>query len=101
VPNALDFVKDPLNKKAMELIATVQEFGRPYMMHGAVPAARVDFLRAAFDATQKDPDYIAEIQRSGLDASPLTGAQVLEKLRGVLEAPKAVQEKARWSITYP
>ena len=101
VPNALDFVKDPLNRKAMELIATVQEFGRPYMMHGAVPAARVDFLRAAFDATQKDPDYIAEIQRSGLDASPLTGAQVLEKLRGVLEAPKAVQEKARWSITYP
>ena len=101
VPNALDFVKDPLNKKAMELIATVQEFGRPYLMHGAVPTARVDFLRTAYDATQKDPDYIAEIQRSGLDASPLTGAQVLEKLRRVLEAPKEVQDKARWSITSP
>lgn len=101
VPSAFDFVKDPLNKKAMELIATVQEFGRPYMVHGAVPKARVEFLRAAYDATMKDPDYIAEIQRSGLDASPLTGEQVLEKLRRVLEAPKEVQDKARWSITSP
>ncbi len=101
VPSAFDFVKDPLNKKAMELIATVQEFGRPYMVHSAVPKARVEFLRAAYDATMKDPEYIAEIQRLGLDASPLTGEQVLEKLRRVLEAPKEVQDKARWSITSP
>ena len=101
VPSAFDFVKDPLNKQAMELIATVQEFGRPYMVHGAVPKARVEFLRAAYDATMKDPDYVAEVQRAGLDASPLTGEQVLEKLRRVLEAPKEVQDKARWSITSP
>ncbi len=101
VPNALDFVKDPLNKKAMELIATVQEFGRPYLMHGAVPVARADYLRAAFDATMKDPEYIAEVQRAGLDVSPRTGVQVRDLLRRVFDAPREVQEKARWSITYP
>ena len=99
IPNALGFVKDPLNKKAMELIATVQEFGRPYLVHGAVPADRVAALRAAFDATMKDKDYIDEIIKARLDVSPRTGAQVRELLRGVLEAPKEVQQRARWSIT--
>lgn len=101
VPNALDFVKDPLNKKAMELIATVQEFGRPYLVHGSVPPDRVDVLRSAFDKTMKDPDYIAEIQRVGLDLSPRTGIEVAELLGRIFHAPKDVQEKARWSITYP
>ena len=101
VPNAIDFVKDPLNKKAMELIATVQEFGRPYLMHGAVPTARVELLRAAFDSTMRDPEYVAEVRRAGLDVSARTGAQVADLLRRVFDAPKEVQDKARWSITYP
>jgi tripartite-type tricarboxylate transporter receptor subunit TctC len=101
VPNALDFVKDPLNKKAMELVATVQEFGRPYAVHGAVPKDRVEALRKAFDATMADPEYQAEVKKAALDVSPRTGAQVTELLRRVLEAPQDVQDKARWSITYP
>lgn len=101
VPNALTFVKDPLNKRAMELIATVQEFGRPYLVHGAVPADRVAALRRAFDATMADKEYIEEVVKSRLEVSPRTGSQVHELLRRVLEAPKEVQEKARWSITSP
>ena len=101
VPNALDFVKDPLDKQAMELIATVQEFGRPYLVNGAVPADRVAALRAAFDATMKDKDYVEEVLKARLDVSPRTGAQVTELLRRVIQAPKHVQERARWSITLP
>ena len=101
VPNALDFVKDPLNKKAMELVATVQEFGRPYAVHGAVPKDRVEALRKAFDATMADPEYQAEVKKASLDVSPRTGEQVTQLLRRVLEAPKEVQDKARWSITFP
>ena len=99
VPMALDFVKDPLDRKAMELIATVQEFGRPYLVHGTVPADRVAALRTAFDATMKDSQYIEEIQKAKLDHSPRTGRQVHDLLRKVLEAPKDVQTRARWSLT--
>jgi tripartite-type tricarboxylate transporter receptor subunit TctC len=99
VPMALDFVKDPLDRKAMELIATVQEFGRPYLVNGAVPKDRIAALRKAFEATMQDPDYVAEIKKARLDVSPRTGDEVKELLRRVLEAPKDVQERARWSIT--
>jgi tripartite-type tricarboxylate transporter receptor subunit TctC len=101
VPMALDFVKDPLDRKAMELIATTQEFGRPYLVHGNVPKDRVALLRKAFEATMADPEYIAEIKKARLDVSPRTGEEVKNLLRGVLEAPKEVQERARWAITWP
>lgn len=101
VPNALSFVKNPLDKRAMELIATVQEFGRPYLVHGAVPADRVAALRKAFDATMADKEYIEEVEKARLDVSPRTGQQVYDLLRRVLEAPKEVQDRARWSITSP
>ncbi len=101
VPNALGFVKDPLNKRAMELIATVQEFGRPYLVHGAVPADRLAALRKAFDATMADKEYAEEVLKARLEVSPRTGQQVHELIRKVLEAPKEVQERARWSITHP
>lgn len=99
VPMALDFVKDPADRKAMELIATVQEFGRPYLVHPTVPADRVAALRKAFDATMADKEYVAEIEKAKLDVSPRTGDQVLALLRRVLEAPKDVQARARWAIS--
>ena len=99
VPIIWDFVKDETNRKAIELIATVQEFGRPFLVHGAVPADRVAALRAAFDATVKDPEYDAEIRKTQLDNSPITGAKVEELLRRVIDAPKEIQAKARWAIS--
>lgn len=99
VPMALDFVKDPFDRRAMELFATVQEFGRPYLVHSAVPADRVAALRSAFDATMNDKEYIEEIDRAKLDNTPRTGQQVHELLRRVLEAPKDVQARARWAIS--
>ena len=99
VPIVWDFVTDETNRKAIELIATVQEFGRPFLVHGAVPADRVAALRAAFDATVKDKDYSAEIAKQQLDNSPITGQKVEELLRKVHSAPKEVQAKARWGIS--
>ena len=99
IPRSWEFVKDEASKKAMELIATVQEFGRPYLVHGDVPKDRVEILRKAFDATMKDPAYVADIKKAKLDVSPRTGEQVAKLLSNVLQAPKEVQQKARWAIS--
>jgi tripartite-type tricarboxylate transporter receptor subunit TctC len=85
----------------MELIATVQEFGRPYLVHKNVPADRIAALRKAFDATMADKSYAEEVVKARLEVSPRTGEQVMALLRRVLQAPKDVQERARWSITSP
>ena len=38
-----------------------------------VPRERVDALRRAFDATMKDPQFLAEAEKAGMDISPATG----------------------------
>lgn len=99
IPTTWDFMKaDGIDRQAVELIATIQDFGRPFLVHGAVPADRVALLRAAFDATMKDKAYDDEIKKAKLDNSPITGQEVEKRLRKVLEAPKEVQARARWGI---
>lgn len=95
VPQIWEFVTDPENKAALELIAALQQFGRPFMTTTGVPAERLAALRKAFDATMKDPEFVADMEKSKLDVAPITGEQVAKLVRGIIEAPKAVQEKAR------
>ena len=47
------------------------------------PKARVDALRQAFDATMKDPEFLADAQKAKLDIEPITGNE-MEALVGNL-----------------
>jgi tripartite-type tricarboxylate transporter receptor subunit TctC len=44
-----------------------------------VPADRVQALRRAFDATMKDPEFIAELKTSRVELGPMAGEE-LQKL---------------------
>ena len=46
-----------------------------------VPPARVAILRAAFDKTMRDPEFLAEAQKRGFEINPATG-QELEAIVG-------------------
>ena len=65
-------IKDPDDRKAFALIMSQQEYGRPFAAPPDVPADRVQALRAAFNATMKDPGFRAEAQQAHLWLDPLT-----------------------------
>jgi hypothetical protein len=94
VPSALDLVNETTDRQILELILIRQEMGRPYVAPPGVPADRVAALRAAFDATMKDPEFLAEAQRLQLEIDPLTGAQIAALLARAYGAPRAVVERA-------
>jgi hypothetical protein len=75
VPIALDRIKNPADREAMELILSQQITGRPYVAPPDVPPDRLAALRAAFDATMLDPAYLADAQRVGLMVDPLASGQ--------------------------
>ena len=52
------------------------EYGRPYFLPPDVPAERVTALRRAFDATMKDPAFIADAAQLQLEIDPMTGEEV-------------------------
>ena len=64
VPAALDLVTDAEKKQILTLILLRQEPGRPVAAPPGVPADRLAALRAAFDATMKDAEFIAEAAKA-------------------------------------
>ena len=98
VPQIWQFVKNEDDKRALELIAALQEFGRPYMVSPGVPKDRLEALRKAFDDTMKDKEFLAEMDKAKLDVIPMSGAKVEELVAKVINAPKAIHEKARAAL---
>ncbi len=50
--------------------------GWPFTAPPDLPTDRAAALRAAFDATMKDPDYLAEAKQRRLDVNPMSGAAI-------------------------
>ena len=74
-----DFAKTPEQKALVELLSSGDQVGRPFIMSKRVPSDRVAIIRAAFDATMKDPAFLADAKQQNLTVEPATGAEC-EKL---------------------
>ena len=61
---------------------------------------RVDAIRKAFDATMKDPEFIAECEKLKIDIDPLTGVQVSELLVKIYKTPADTVERVRKSMEH-
>jgi tripartite-type tricarboxylate transporter receptor subunit TctC len=94
VPSAIDLVTDPDSRRVLELILIRQEMGRPFAMPPGVPADRVAILRQAFNATLKDPAFLAEAGKLQLEIDPLTGPQIAALLKTAYSAPKPIVARA-------
>jgi tripartite-type tricarboxylate transporter receptor subunit TctC len=94
VPGALDLVADPVDRQILELILIRQEMGRPLVAPPGVPADRIAALRAAFDATMQDPEFLAEAQRFQMEIDPLTGDQIGRLLAKAYAAPREIVRRA-------
>jgi tripartite-type tricarboxylate transporter receptor subunit TctC len=60
-----------------------------------VPADRVQALRRAFDATIKDPDYIAEMNKQRLEIVPLNGEELQKIVAEVGTISPAILDKVK------
>jgi tripartite-type tricarboxylate transporter receptor subunit TctC len=98
VPSVFKYVRDEADRKTVELIVSQQVFLRSYILPAEVPARLLDTLRAAFDATMADPQFLEDADRIRIDISPLSGAKVQELVRKLYATPKDVIMRARQAI---
>jgi tripartite-type tricarboxylate transporter receptor subunit TctC len=94
VPSVLDIVTDPERKRVLELILIRQETGRPFASAPDTPKERLAALRKAFDATMKDPEFLADAERNQMEIEPLTGAQIEDFLTKAYSASPDIIAKA-------
>jgi tripartite-type tricarboxylate transporter receptor subunit TctC len=72
--------------------------GRPILTTPGVPAERLQALRDAFDATMKDPAFLAEAARAKLDVKPIPGVEVQKLVETMVAAPQDIVELARKAV---
>ena len=92
VPLIMDLTDDPAQRAALKLIVSRQSIARPFATPPGVPAARLAVLRDAFDATMKDPDFLAEARTADLDVRPVQGDAVEALIKEIYaSSPEAIR----------
>jgi tripartite-type tricarboxylate transporter receptor subunit TctC len=98
VPLFLDLAKTDAERAALELMLARLEYGRPFFLPPNVPAPRLEALRRAFDATMKDPAYLAEADKLKIEVDPLSGAEVAALVEQVSRTPADTVARVRTAM---
>jgi tripartite-type tricarboxylate transporter receptor subunit TctC len=92
---ARDLLTDPRKRDIFNLLTASAVVGRPYIAPKGVPADRLAVLRAAFDATMKDPEFLVDSEKQHLAVTPMTGAEVETFIKDLYRTPPDVAAAAR------
>ena len=95
VPLAIDFVKDPVQKRALEVFYSQGVMSRPFILPPGVSAERVALLRKAFLAAMTDPELRTEVAKQKLDANPNTGEELQALINKLYATPRDVLDLLR------
>jgi tripartite-type tricarboxylate transporter receptor subunit TctC len=83
VPTSWELGRNPAEQQILKLVANATEVGKMIMAPPAMPADRVQALRRAFDATMKDPDFIAELKTNRVELGPMVGEELQKLVAGL------------------
>jgi tripartite-type tricarboxylate transporter receptor subunit TctC len=95
VPTMLELVTRDPDRQALTMLFARTEYGRPYFLPPEVPAARVEALRRAFDATMRDPAFVADAAKLQLEIDPMTGEAVQALVGDLAATPPDVVARVR------
>jgi len=93
IPLLLDIAKDDQDRAVLRLLSAQTAVGKEIFTGPDVPPDRVRALRAAFDATMKDPAFLAQAQKQSFDISPVSGEALQTVVVDILSAPKPVTDR--------
>ena len=99
IPKGIPFVQtlapNEHARKIIALLTSATEVGRPFIASSAAPISRIKILRRAFDATMKDPAFLADAKREGLPVYPKNAKQALDVVNSIYAAPPNIVKEAR------
>ena len=95
LPSVMDYVSSESDRRILELIFSRQAMAYPFVAPPGLPAERVTALRDAFDAVMKDPEFIAEAKKQGLEVDPMSGADVQALVERLYSTPPEIIERTK------
>jgi len=95
VPFVMDLLKDQTDRQVVRVALSQLTMARPFAAPPNVPPQRVAALRAAFDETLKDADFLADAQKQLLDITPYSGMQIDALLKDMYATPPELLARVR------
>jgi tripartite-type tricarboxylate transporter receptor subunit TctC len=95
VPAIIDHARTPDDRKVFEFLFAPQEMDRPFFAPPGVPAERVKALRDAFARTFKDPAFLAEAEKMGVEVQHVGGEQIQALVERIYASPPEVIARAK------
>src|SRR5262245_751931 len=95
VPAIIDHARTADDRKVFEFLFAPQEMGRPFFAPPDVPADRLAALRRAFELTLKDPQFLADAEKMGVEVQHVGGAAIQSLLEKIYASPKEIIDRAK------
>jgi tripartite-type tricarboxylate transporter receptor subunit TctC len=95
VPTVKELGRDGDERKMLGFFSSYTLIGRSILAPPGVPADRIAFLRAAFDATVADPGFKEDAKKANLDLVPLGGEKLEGLIADAVSLPGPLLERAR------
>ena len=94
-PSVEELARTPDDRLAIQLVMSGTRLGRPLAIAPDAPADRVAALRAAFRATMKDPEFLAEAANAGFEVNPVFGEDMQRTVEQIMATPKEIAERVK------
>jgi len=101
VPTVVELARNDEERAILRAVMNATEIGTAFFTTPGVPADRVTALRRAFDATVKDPEFLAEAARTHLTIGPLAGEELQKLVADVSNLSPALLDKVRAAFKMP
>jgi tripartite-type tricarboxylate transporter receptor subunit TctC len=93
VPFINDLAKSEDDRRAIEFLYAGQGIGRPFFAPPELAPNVLKMLRDAFNATMKDPEFVAEAKQRNLTLEPENGEYMQKLINRIYATPKPIVER--------
>jgi hypothetical protein len=96
VPSVYQFTRNNEEREMLKLgLVKPNSYARPYPRPSGVPRDRVRAAEAAFLKTLKDPEFLAEAEKTRMTLNPIPGTTLHNMIVEGLSMPAALKEKLK------
>jgi len=99
IPTAVELGRNDEERAILSAVMNAAEVGTAFFTTPGAPPDRVTALRRAFDATMTDADFLADVEKTRLGVSPLTGEELQKLVAEVSDLSPALLDKVRAAYT--
>jgi tripartite-type tricarboxylate transporter receptor subunit TctC len=101
VPLIMDLGKSDEQRQILKFVFSRQEFGWPFTAPPDIPDDRKRALRQAFDDTLRDPEFLDDAHKLGLEVNLITGPALESLIGDLYGTPPEIVAKARTLLASP